>query len=229
MRWLHALLAVAMNAVPVVGVLAFGWSVPTILVLFWLENVAITVAHCLRIAAHRRLTRRAGHWQHVMTSNRVEHPTTLLAGYAWMAGFFTFGHGIFVLLFALLVIPQHGGASAYFDAGEFLAGARILLLITALDLALDLVGLRERSYAWIDQATARRMGRVVILHLGILFGAMAIAMSKVPVAMLMVLLGLKAVVDLAAALAGDKPGAADLTVAKGHGDPERILDKPPRR
>ena len=58
---------------------------------------------------------------------------------------------------------------------------------------------------------------------------MAIAMTKVPVAMLMVLLGLKAVVDLAAALAGDKPGAADLTVAKGRGDPERILDKPPRR
>lgn len=227
MRWLHALLALAMNAVPVVGVLAYGWSVPTILVLFWLENVLITVAHCLRIAAHRRATRRAGHWQHALVYNRVERPTTLLAAYASMAGIFTFGHGIFVLLFAFLVIPQQGGTGGYFDGGEFLLGARILLLIGLLDLGLDLPGLRERSYAWIDQATARRMSRVVTLHLGILFGAIAVSMSKAPVAMLMVLLGLKALVDVYAALASGKPGTADLMVAKGHGDPEQVLERLP--
>ena len=228
MRWLHALLAVAMNAVPIVGVLAYGWSVPTILVLFWLENVAMTLAHSARIAAHRRLSRRAGHWQHTMTVNGVEQPTTLLAGYALMSGIFTFGHGIFVCLFAFLVIPQNAGGdpTAYFDAGQFWLGARALLVITLLDLALDLPGLRQRSYAWIDRATARRMSRVIILHVGIIFGAMAA--TRAPVGMLMVLLGLKALVDLYAALAGDKVGADDLSVAKGKGDPGRVLDRPPR-
>ena len=229
MRWLHALLAMAMNAVPIVGVLAYGWSVPTILVLFWLENVAIAVAHCVRIAAHRRATRRAGHWQHEMTVNGVNKPTTLLAGYALMSGVFTFGHGIFVLLFAFLVIPEQaaGDPTARFDAAEFLLCARALLLITLLDLGLDLVGLRERSYAWIDRETSRRMGRVIILHVGIIFGAMVVATA--PVGMLMVLLGLKALVDLFAALSRNRAGNADLSVAKGGGDPEAVLQAPPAR
>jgi hypothetical protein len=227
MRWLHALLAVAMNAVPIVGVLAYGWSVPTILVLFWLENVAATLAHCLRIAAHRRLSRRAGHWQHTMTVNGVEKPTSLLMGFAVTAGVFTSAHAIFVFVFAFLVIPHGAGGdpTAQFSAEQFWIGARALVAITLVDLGLDLHGLRARSYAWIDRETSRRVGRVIILHVGLIFGAMALA--NAPVGMLVVLLGLKGLVDLYSALAGGKLGAADVTVAKGRANPERVLDRLP--
>ena len=225
MHLLHALFALAMNAVPIVGVYEYGWSVPTILVLFWVENVAITIAHCVRIVLHRRISRRAGHWNHSMTVNGAVQRTTLLNGYGMMAGFFTFGHGIFVLLFAFLVIPQQSGddPAAQFDMAQFVLGAQVLLLITAFDVLLDLHGMRQRSYAWIDRETARRMLRVIVLHLGIIFGAMAIAGSSAPVRMLYVLLGIKALVDFLAALGGGSSGSAQLSSDDRFGDPERVV------
>jgi hypothetical protein len=229
MRWLHALPAVAMNAVPIVGVMAYGWSVPTILLLFWLENVAMALAHCVRIAAHRRLSRRAGHWQHTMTVNGVERPATLLAGYAVTAGAFTFGHGIFVCVFAFLVIPQSAGSNptAQFDAVQFWLGARAMVAIALVDFALDLHGLRARSYAWIERETSRRIGRVIVLHVGLILGAMALAAA--PVGMLMVLLGLKALVDVGMALASAAPATSSTVDAKGRKNPETVLTRIPRR
>jgi hypothetical protein len=50
-----ALLGVlAVNAIPLMAVLAFGWSVFEVLFLYWFENVAIGAAHALRMEISTR-------------------------------------------------------------------------------------------------------------------------------------------------------------------------------
>lgn len=195
MRWLHALLAMAMNAVPIVGVLAYGWSVPTILVLFWVETLAITALHCVRIALHRRLSRAPG------------RPRPLLAGYALLAGIFSLAQGVFVLILAFSAIPREAPAdpAAQFHLAQFAAGAWAMLGLVVADLLLDLVTLRDRDEAWIRRETARREGRVLLTQFAILGGAFAIVKTQAPVSVLLVLLGLKAVSECLAALAPPRP------------------------
>ena len=48
---------------PLFGVKMFGWSVGVVLILYWLENLLIAVFTYARIALHRALTRKRGHWR----------------------------------------------------------------------------------------------------------------------------------------------------------------------
>lgn len=191
MRWLHVLLALALNAVPIVGVLAHGWSVPTILVLYWVETLAITAAHCVRIGLHRRLSRAPG------------RPRPLLAGYALLAGAFSLAQGVFVLILAFSAIPREapGDPAAQFHLAQFAAGAQAMIGLVVADLLLDLVAIRDRDEAWIRRETARREGRVLPTQLAILGGAFAIVKTQAPVPVPLVLLGPEAPGECIAALA----------------------------
>src|SRR3954447_239841 len=62
------LLALLVNAVPLVGVLYFDWSAINVLVLYWFENLLIAICTCIRLVVHRRWTRKRGYWRH---SNRL--------------------------------------------------------------------------------------------------------------------------------------------------------------
>jgi hypothetical protein len=52
-----------LNAVPAYGIAKLGWSAPTVLVLYWLENLAVALLTTLRIVLHRHWTRKRGHWR----------------------------------------------------------------------------------------------------------------------------------------------------------------------
>ncbi|HYX24049.1 MAG TPA: DUF6498-containing protein [Thermoanaerobaculia bacterium] len=53
----------ALNAVPLYGVYAFGWSWGTVLVLYWCETLLGTFFITLRMLLHRRLTHKRGYYR----------------------------------------------------------------------------------------------------------------------------------------------------------------------
>src|SRR5437899_7172224 len=71
MRWLNLLFVLLVNAIPLYGVKVLGWSALTVVMLYWFENLLIAVFTCARIALHRQLTRKRGHWRTGQLGTRV--------------------------------------------------------------------------------------------------------------------------------------------------------------
>ena len=189
------------NAIPLYGVLRLGWSATNVLVMYWLENLLVAVVTCLRIAAHRQLTHMRGHWragQLGSSSNGKPSRAGLLGEYATVAFVFTLAHGVFVAVIALLLAGKHPDDPLWrFSWGALRQGALMLCLVLAAGFAADLPGMRSRSFAWIKAQVQQRVGRVLVLHLAIIFGMAAMAATDSPLGILYVLIGLKTLWDVA--------------------------------
>lgn len=209
-RLAACLMVLLVNAVPVVGVLYHGWSVASVLALYWFENLLVAVCTCIRIAVHRRLTRKRGHWrdsQLGVSSNGKPVRGGLLTEYATGAFVFTFAHGVFVAIIVFALGHEHADEPMWrFSWQQVGYGALAVAAMLALDLAFDLATIRSRSYAWMQEQARRRMGRVVILHLVIIFGMAAVAMTGSPLGIIFLLVGLKTLTELGTAAAGERAG-----------------------
>jgi len=210
MRWLNLLFVLAVNAVPLYGVRELGWSASTVVVLYWFENLLIAFFTCARIALHRKLTRKRGHWRAGQLGTRVnDKPSTagLLGEYATMAFVFTLAHGIFVWGFVAIAADHSSDAIWQFSRTQFMQGAQWMALALVADLIVDAAAMRGRSFAWLRAYVDKRMGRVLIMHFVIILGMGAMMLTESPLAMLYALVGLKTLWDLASASSGAKPQA----------------------
>jgi hypothetical protein len=200
MRWLNLLFVLLVNAVPLVGVKYFGWSASTVVVLYWCENLAVAFFTCARIALHRALTRKRGHWRAGQLGTKVnDKPSTsgLLGEYATMAFVFTLAHGIFVGAFVLIGAQDHGTDPHWaFSREQLLQGLRWMLAAMTVEFVIDAATMRSRSFAWLRAYVDARMGRVIIMHLAIIFGMWGMMATESPFAVLYVLIGLKTLWDL---------------------------------
>jgi hypothetical protein len=198
------------NAVPLVGVLHHGWSVASVLVLYWFENLLVAACTCIRIAVHRRLTRKRGHWRDAqlgISSNGKPLRGGLLTEYATGAFVFTLAHGVFVAIIVLALGKEYAdeptGAFSLQQAGY---GALVIAAMLVVELAFDLATIRTRSYAWMQAQARQRMGRVVILHVVIIFGMAAVVVTGSPLGIILLLVGLKTLTELGTAAAGERAG-----------------------
>ncbi len=214
------------NAVPVVGVLRHGWSVSTVLLLYWFENLLVAACTCVRIATHRRLTRKRGHWRDAqlgVSSNGQPIRGGLLREYATGAFVFTLAHGVFVAMIVFGLASAHADEPIWrFSWSQVAWGALVVAAMLATELAFDLATIRTRSYAWLQDQVRRRMGRVVILHVVIIFGMLAIALTDSPLGALYLLVGLKTLFELGAGAPGD-PLLPEPTPDPGAAEPPRWL------
>ena len=194
-------LALLINAVPLIGVLYFEWSAINVLVLYWFENLLIGFCTLIRLVMHRRWTRKRGYWRH---SNRLgiqvnNKPAEmgLIGEYATGTFGFTLGHGIFVGAIAMIVHQNYPDQPMWqLSWAQVFRGAMAIAAFLGIELAIDLTRIRSASFASIRDYAQARMGRIIVLHLAIIFGMMGMAWSGSPMAVLYVLIGLKTLADL---------------------------------
>src|SRR5256885_1790714 len=104
---LRLLTLLGVNAVPGIGIFLGGWSSGTALALYWWENFFGSILIAIRVAVHRRLTHKRGHYVNQVTvrttiskgRKRVERTdgrSTFLSGFVTTMLVFTGAHGIFL-------------------------------------------------------------------------------------------------------------------------------------
>jgi hypothetical protein len=227
----RVLRALGIGGVPAAGYFGAGWSLGTLLLLYWLETILVTLVVAVLILRHRHATRTAGHWNagYTVTTTRWGRTRTRTANTSFLKTFlgvmvpFTAGHGVFVLVFAFLVFPDElgPGARVSLDAlADGMAGIGIFLLASLL---LDLRGIGQRPFRWVDRLAQRAQGRMLVTHLTIIFGAAAMAVFEAPLALLAVFVVLKALLDLGGLLPDrePKPKAARPAEAVGRRPPKK--------
>jgi len=200
MRWIGLLFTLALNAIPLYGVRYLGWSASTVVALYWAENLALAFFTCARIALHRTLTRKRGHWRGGAFDVQVNGKTVsggLLSEYAIMAFPFTLVHGIFVAAFVFIGAENHSGEAAWaFSRVQFVQGLQWILAALALEFLVDALTMRRRSFAWIKAYVGQRAGRVLIMHFVLIIGMWAMMATESPFALLYVLIAIKTLWDV---------------------------------
>jgi hypothetical protein len=202
----NILMALLINAVPAYGISRLGWSVPTVLVLYWLENLSVALLTMLRIALHRHWTRKRGHWR-AQTNTKFQSgdgkmmsAKTFFGEYAGFSLIFTLAHGVFVLAICAILAQQYPGEPRWHVSYEQLRqGGAWMAAFLVLDLLVDLPRLHHGTFAWLKQNVEKRMGRVLILHFAIIFGMFIMFATESPFSVVYVLIGLKTLTDVVSA------------------------------
>jgi hypothetical protein len=184
---------VAANLVPLVGALFFDWGVFAILLLFWLENVVVGAFNVLAMAiaqgsppptAVTRDRRRA-----------VSGPKLFLIP------FFCVHYGIFVLVHGVLVVVLFGsdandaGGTSSISAAQLGLGLVALVVSHAISFFRDYVASGRYLATSAGELFQRPYGRVVVMHVTIIFGGWAALALGSPVWALALLVVLKIGLD----------------------------------
>lgn len=172
------------NLWPPVGVVFFQWTVFSVVFLFWLENVIVGLFNLARM------------W---MAQGGSANPGGKLA----MIPFFAVHYGIFTLVHGIFVLALFGGGGVGSVAQalrETHVGAAALALAGShgVSFVFNFMGSGEFRTATLDTLMAQPYGRVVVLHLVIIFGGFVIISLGAPMIPLALLVILKIGLDVAA-------------------------------
>lgn len=205
------LVLVAVDLIPLAGVLWFGWDLLSVLVLFWLESGVIGVINVFKIV--RAAAADAPNAGEAMRLRGVP----VAGGRGCLAAFFVLHYGIFWLVHGVFVfvLPLFAGIGSAIRNG---AAPQIpQTSLTLGGMAVALLGLAAYHvlaywYVFVGQGEYRRVtpsqqmfapyGRVVVLHVTILVGAFLVFLSGQPLALVALLVGLKTAIDVLLYLIG---------------------------
>lgn len=200
-----SLVLVAANLVPLYGVLALGWPVFPLVLLFWLENVIVGVLNALRMLLVN--PRDPASW----------------AGKLFMVPFFCLHYGMFTFVHGVFVFALFGGdkqlrlefdaqtahhvLDAVIDSGVAPAAAA-LAASHLFSFLWNYLWRGEYRRASLSRLMTQPYGRIVVLHVGILFGGFATMALGSPVWALLLLVALKTGFDVRAHLKEHRRAAA---------------------
>ncbi|MGV0850122.1 DUF6498-containing protein [Mycolicibacterium phlei] len=209
-RILHALTLLGVNLVPATGWFLQHWSAGTTLLVYWIENVVTCLFIAVRIVAHRRMSPCRGHFHYVApnTDRRARRATrsqgSFLKGFLVVATVFSVGHAIF--LGVILGLLNHNGeAIARVDWRSVTVGCAWMLGFLSADLAVDLIGLRRWPFRRIELEANRGLGRLVVVHLTLIFGMFGVVVTGAPSALFGVFVVVKTLFALGAVLPQYEP------------------------
>jgi len=206
---------IALNALPIYGVINWGWQSFDLIFLYWLENLIIGVFAVLRI-----LVRPYRHGVDLVL------PLFFVPFFTMHYGMFCLGHGSFIFsFFGQDRVETLGFTDALFNIWPVLHenhlfwAAAFLLLLQLFDWLRD-VRLRGLGCTSVKDLMVAPYRRIVVLHVTILASGFALGALEEPVAGLIILVVLKTVFDIyhwkqdEAGEAGDRRETADLTSAE---------------
>lgn len=197
------------NLVPLIGVLFLGWSVWNILIVYWLENGVVGVYNVLKILRAEGSDLAPGFTVNGRSPDTLAK-AALIPFFVMHYGIFWVVHGVFVLTLPLFT-GMFGfvvGTTTAIDLG-WIAFA-VVALVVSHGLSFWWNFLRAGEYRRVSPG--RQMfapyGRLVVLHLTIIFGAMAVIATGAPAAALTILVLAKIALDLGFHLAEHRTAAA---------------------
>ena len=177
MRFRPLLTALGLNAVPAFGWFVGDWSAGTTLVIYWLETLIGTLLLAVRIIIHRRVRPSKGHWNYHAPQGQAKQTrenSTYLSAFLVPALVFTFAHGIFLAALGFMAIKNNLSPEVTVSVHDLLAGLIGVGVFQGADFILDLFGLRDRPFAWIEKLGQITLSRVIVVHLTIIGGMAAV-------------------------------------------------------
>jgi hypothetical protein len=187
-------LLIAANVVPVLGVLALDWSLFAIVFIYWAENVIIGFFNVLKMIACR------------MEGLAAAGKLFIIPFFIVHFGGFCAGHGVFV--FAMF-----GGDGVFNDGPQDISIDRAIDMVTkdyllfalaavfishGLSFVLNYIGGGEYKRVDMQKLMAAPYGRIIVLHVFIIFGGFLIMLMGAPKFAILLLAVLKTGFDLAA-------------------------------
>ncbi len=176
------------NAVPLVGVLLLGWTVFPLLLLYWLENVVVGGFNVLKMLLAKPA-------EPVYWAGKL----FLIPFFIVHFGGFTFVHGVLVVAFfgpkgiepfdLLTAVP------AAIRANQLGWGLLSLIASHGFSFYWNYVKNGEYQRASLQALMGQPYGRVIVLHLTVLFGGWIVMLLGSPVGALLVLVALKTAAD----------------------------------
>ncbi|MGY6496661.1 MAG: DUF6498-containing protein [Microcella sp.] len=191
---------------PIAGVLFFGWDWREVIILYWLENVALGVAMVIRML---RTISDPGVEPITVNGHSISPGPIAVIG---MTIFFCFHYGLFTLVHGVFVFSIAAGAFSMGPTNNpsTLSGPDALSLATIDWLGVFLVfavgGLIQLAMAAFGPLGPKRGGalmmsaypRIIVLHLTIIGGAFLIASLGWPPIAALLLIGMHGAVDAVA-------------------------------
>lgn len=212
---LSVIVLVAVNLLPLVGVAFWGWSLMLILVLYWIESGIVGVVNVFKIARAEGPRVPAGTAGRIGLTVRIRGIGSTLARGALIGffvmhyGIFWVVHGIFVFLMPIFASLSAGAANPTtpglgfgpMDFGPLpldglALSASLLAASHAVSFFTNYLGRGEYLRVTPEAQMMSVYGRVVVLHITILAGAFVIGFFGTPIAALVLLVGLKTLLDL---------------------------------
>ncbi len=210
---LRLLQLLGINGVPAFGLFGAGWSPATVLAVYWWETLLTSLLLGLLIARHRQLTRKRGHYREQLQTNVTVQSGTgekrqhkfgsFLSEFLTVSLFFTFVHGVFLAFILFMVGPRASGGNGTdlgVDRGDLKTALAAIALLAVLGLAIDLVHVGDRPFAWLRKRSEGVIGRVMLIQMSIILGMVFLAERDEPMAFFSVFLGLKLMADIGAYL-----------------------------
>lgn len=179
------------NLVPVFGVLFLHWEVFPLMFLFWSENVIVGAFNVLK-----------------MLMNHPESPVSwigklfIIPFFCVHYGLFCFGHGVFVMGFFGGGMNHMRGfptALTFWNVmRENQLGWAVLGLTVShgVSFVTNYLGKGEYQRVGLNQLMNQPYGRIVVMHIAILFGGFMVMALHSPTPALLLLVALKTAFDL---------------------------------
>ena len=214
---------IAANLLPVAGVLLWGWNIFEIVSLYWFENVVIGAINVLKMltatgdisAPHEGLDGPGIRREHPEMPAYLRKPGAgnplHNAAKLFLIPFFTIHYGMFCLVHGVFVFALLGGkAGKMMTGGPFSGTGKMISQVFDSGgkwFVLAIIGSHLFSYFtnYIGKGEFRQTsapalmaapyGRIVVLHIAILFGAFVVTFLGSPVFLLLLLIGGKIVLD----------------------------------
>ncbi len=187
-------IAVAINLIPIVGVIFWGWSAFALIALYWLENVVIGVRNVLS-----------------MLVSGISRDAAGLPGALFFSAFFTVHYGMFCFGHGIFVMTMFGGAGSHGDGVADLFGAVHSLMMTQTNMLVGFASIvfwqLVQFFLFLVRGEAARTNplalmaapypRIIVLHLTIIFGGFILLGLNQPVGGVVILALVKMAYDVA--------------------------------
>jgi len=195
------------NLFPLFGVVLFDWDVMAILLLYWTETVVIGAINVLRLiccqnsdvteidVGYRPGSEQVGQGPQNLSANALKF--ILVPFFIFHYGVFCFAHvSVLVEVFGTAPNPGVGAALKELWHVPFLITVAAIFGSRLFSFFTNYIGGGEYNTSTLQALMLRPYGRIVVMHLAILFGAGFIMFLGSPLPMLLILIIGKTLIDM---------------------------------